>query len=97
MESSEGSTTAMTTSPPRVEAEVQGADANMKCDQEESYWQWKERQLDYLKLPIYKPTPKSARCKKILPPINNQENRNLNVLNTSRYVVLPDLESEEES
>ena len=38
MESSEGSTTAMTTSPRRVEAEVQKADAITKCEQEESYW-----------------------------------------------------------
>lgn len=72
-------------------------DANTNLEQEEeSYWQWKEKQLEYLKLPLFKPTPKSARNKKILPPIDCSESRNANALNTSRYVVLPDLDSTDE-
>merc|ERR1711997_1149488 len=54
-----------------------------------------EKQLEYLKLPLYKPTPKSARNKKFLPPINSEE-RNSEAMNTSRYVCLPDLDSTDE-
>ena len=50
--SSDGSTTAMSSSPKAVEEAQNGV---KKEHEEESYWQWKAKQLDYLKLPTYVP------------------------------------------
>ena len=65
---SDGSTTAMSSSSKAIK---EAENEVKKEHEEESYWQWKSKQLDYLKLPVYAPPSRSARNKKILPPIGN--------------------------
>ena len=67
---SDGSTTAMTNS---CKARDEVVTVNKKEQEEEPYWDWKlKQQKIYLSPPVHLATPRSARTKKVLPPISNQ-------------------------
>jgi hypothetical protein len=70
-----------------------------KEQEEEPYWEWKKKQQQiYLSPPVYLAHPRSARTKKVLPPINNQANQEVKDEDGLIFSkpVLPDLESEDE-